>query len=368
MAAKAKHARHRTREGGLGKAAFWVALPVLILCAPMVARAEPLRIATFASDLSRKGPGLLYRDLLSGKDAQITAVIEVITHARPDVLLLTGIDWDYDNLALKALADQLASAGLDYPYLHASRPNSGMPTRLDLDLNGKFGEARDAQGYGNFSGEGGMALLSRHPLGTPTDHSATLWRDMPGHIMPPTTPEHGAVQRLSSVAHWQVPVLISGKPLQLLAYAATPPVFDGPEDRNGRRNHDETAFWLQHLPQEAFVILGNANLDMIDGDGRPEALTALIKAHVQDPRPASPGGAAYPQTGSNARHKGDPALDTANWPADGAGNMRVDYVLPAIGLPVLDAGVVWPVDGDALAPSVQAASRHRLVWVDLDWP
>jgi hypothetical protein len=45
--------------------------------------------------------------------------------------------------------------------------------------------------------------------------------------------------------------------------------------------------------------------------------------------------------------------------------MRADYVLPSAGLTVTAAGVVWPEDGDPLLAVVQAASRHRLVWVDI---
>ncbi|MFD2844463.1 hypothetical protein [Paracoccus cavernae] len=116
------------------------------------------------------------------------------------------------------------------------------------------------------------------------------------------------------------------------------------------------------------MLLGNANLDINDSEGRPEALAALLST-LQDPLPQSAGGKAYPQNGANSRHKGDPALDTANWPAaDGPGNMRVDYVLPAQSLRILDAGVLWPDPQDDFAKTVEAASRHRLVWVNLDWP
>lgn len=341
-----------------------LSLPLCALPAP----AEPLRIATFSPDLGRRGPGLLYRDMLGGKDAQIAAVVAVIARADPDLLLLTGIDWDYDNLALKELARLLSAAGAGYPHHYASRPNSGMDSGLDLDQNGRLGTADDAQGFGFFTGQDGMAVLSRHPLGPVTDYSAFLWRDLEGNLMPPAPPEITAAQRLSSVAHWDLPVEIAGRSLHLLAYSATPPVFDGPEDRNGRRNHDETAFWRDRLPEAPFVLLGNANLDINDSEGRPEALAALLST-LQDPLPQSAGGKAYPQNGANSRHKGDPALDTANWPAaDGPGNMRVDYVLPAQGLRILDAGVLWPDPQDDFAKTVEAASRHRLVWVDLDWP
>lgn len=341
---------------------------VLALTTPGMAHSAPLRIATWSPDLKRQGPGLLYRDIRSGKDKQIAAGVQVIAAVSPDILLLTGMDWDYDNLALTAYADLLAAAGVDYPYRHASRPNSGMATGLDLDGNGRTGTPADAQGFGRFAGEGGMALLSRHPIETAVDFSDSLWRDLPDHTMPPTPPAIAAIQRLSSVAHWDIRVMIDDTPLHLLAYAASPPAFDGLDKRNIRRNHDESLFWLHHLPDAPFVVIGDANLDSHDGDGDPQAIAALLTV-TQDPQPRSEGGRLAPRTGINASHQGDPALDTAVWPAEnGPGSLRVDYVLPAQGLEVRDAGVFWPAPDAAMADVVRLASRHRLVWVDLDWP
>ena len=323
-----------------------------------------VRLATWSPELTRAGPGLLLRDIRSGTDPQVAAAVQVIAAANPDVLVLTGFDWDWRGEALAAFAALLAQAGADYPYRHAGQPNAGLATGLDLDQDGRQGGPGDAQGFGLFTGQGGMAVLSRHPLGQVTDHSGTLWRDLPGNLMPPAPPEVAAVQRLSSVAHWQVPVSLPAGRLTLLAWSATPPVFDGPDDRNGRRNHDEAAFWLRHLPPGRFALMGKANLDPEDGEGRPEALRALIAA-ARDPAPRSEGGAA-PQAGVNARQQGNAALDTADWPdEDGPGNLRVDLVLPSPDLAVTGSGVLWPRPGMPLADAAAAASRHRLVWVDV---
>jgi len=43
-------------------------------------------------------------------------------------------------------------------------------------------------------------------------------------------------------------------------------------------------------------------------------------------------------------------------------------VLPWAGAKVTAAGVVWPAPGAPLAEAAAAASRHKLVWVDIDWP
>ena len=348
----------------------------------MTAAAGTLRVATYNADLTREGPGLLLRDILTGKDPQVEAAAQVIAAVAPDVVLLTGIDYDFDGVALAAFAERVGAGKVDYPHRLALRPNTGMATGLDLDGDGRTGGPGDAQGFGGFAGEGGMAILSRLPLGEARDYSAFLWRDLPGNLMAGAglSAEAGAVQRLSTTGHWAVPVqLPGGGEITLLAWLASPPVFDGPEDRTGRRNHDETAFWLRLMdgalpfapPGAPFVLLGDANLDPVDGEGRAEALrTLLADSRIQDPGPASAGApAAAGQDGANARHRGDAALDTADWPDDpGPGNMRADYVLPSADLVVENASVWWPAPGTAAADQAATASRHRLVFVDIRLP
>lgn len=321
------------------------------------AGAQTLRLATWDPGLSRTGPGLLLRDI-GRADPQVLAAARVIAHAAPDAILLTGLDWDLDGRALGAFADLLADQGHPMDHRHASRPNSGMPTGRDMDGDGRAGRPRDAQGYGAFSGQSGMALLSRLPIASVTDHSAMLWRDMPGHRMPDPDAPQADVQRLSSAAHWEVALRTPSGPLHLLAFAATPPAF---EPRNVARNHDEAAFWLDHLPDAPFAVIGNLNLDPADGDGDPAALAALLRV-TQDPQPR--GAWQPPQTGPNAGHRGDPALDTAEYDR-APGNLRLDYILPATGLRILDAGVLWPAPDDPLAAQVALASHRKLVWVDL---
>ncbi len=53
--------------------------------------------------------------------------------------------------------------------------------------------------------------------------------------------------RLSSKSHWDIPININGKEIHILASHPTPPVFDGPENRNGNRNHDEIRFWRDYI-------------------------------------------------------------------------------------------------------------------------
>ncbi|MCE8514659.1 endonuclease/exonuclease/phosphatase family protein [Ruegeria pomeroyi] len=350
------------------------ALAVLCLL-PVAATAEALRVATFNTELSRKGPGLMLRDIAGGRDTQVAAVVSVIAFARPDILALQGLDWDHEGRALDALAVQLAAAGWEMAHRFAAQPNSGRAINLDLDGDGRIGGPGDAQGYGRFSGQGGIAILSRHPIAQANvqDFSALLWRDLPGATLPESngypfpTAEAQAVQRLASTGHWLVPIDTDQGSMVLLTYQAGPPVFDGPEDRNGLRNRDETRFWqllldgaVGTMPDLPFVLAGGANLDPQDGEGHHGAIeTLLTDPRLQDPAPVSPGAA---KAGSQG-HRGPDAQDTVDWP--GIGRFRVDYVLPSIHWRVTGSGVIWPTPEDPSAGLVSQASRHRLVWVDL---
>ncbi|WP_322787733.1 endonuclease/exonuclease/phosphatase family protein [Aliiroseovarius sediminilitoris] len=354
-----------------------MALALMASAAPVTAQSMTLRVATYNAELDRKGPGLLLRDILAGTDDQITAALTVIATAKPDILTLQGFDNDVEGHALRAFQSALAEKDHAMPYAFAAMPNAGLVTGLDMDGDGRTGEPRDAQGYGRFTGQGGMAVLSRYPLGEARDFAPFLWKDLPGAIPPSRDgipfPTAGAfaIQRLSSVAHWDVPVqLPNGTNLHLLTFHATTPVFDGDEDRNGRRNHDEIAFWQRYLdgalpfpaPDGPVIIAGVANLDPVDGEGRRAAIQRLLNdPRLQDPEPRRTGKIAVGDTGQ----AGEPALDTVDWPEPSPGDLRVSYVLPASDLDVISAGVFWPADGDPMLDTVNTASRHRLVWVDL---
>ncbi|MFX0545403.1 endonuclease/exonuclease/phosphatase family protein [Roseovarius sp. S1116L3] len=322
-------------------------------------------MASYNTDLSRDGPGLLLRDILRGDD-QAEAVAEMIAKAGADVILLQNVDYDMDLLALTALRDLIGRAGLTYSEVFALRPNTGIPTGLDLDRDGRLGEPEDAQGHGEFSGQGGMAILSRWPIDRPAveDLSGLLWRDMPQAMLPQTggAPyfSDGAldVLRLADVAHWAVPILHPGGPVTVLAFHASPPVFDGPEDRNGRRNHDQLRFWRHYLdgrfgpaPDRRFVLMGHANQDPDRSEGIKEGIAGLLAdPRLQDVRPLRP--------------DGTPPEATVHWPRLTPPDLRVSYVLPSRDWQVAGSGILWPLSGPE-AERAALASRHRIVWVDL---
>lgn len=380
----------------------------LVMAGLSGAAADSIRVATFNASLNRAEPGALETALRAGNDPQIAKVAEIIQRVRPDILLINEFDYGADLPGLFVTRylriGQMGQVPIDYAHHFIAASNTGVATGLDVNGDGKvagrpgsFDYANDAFGFGLFPGQYGMLILSRYPIALDRVRSFQMfkWADMPGArrpIRPDGTPFHAdevwSMLRLSSKSHWDVPVDLGAVRLHLLASHPTPPVFDGLEDRNGKRNADEIRFWADYLDDAAyirddtgatgglaagarFVILGDLNADPVDGDGVPGAVAQLL-THPKvnaDITPVSTGAmqAALRQGKANLRHLGDPRADTADFRDDAPGNLRVDYVLPAQGLRIVGSGVFWPDPGADGATALDA-SDHRLVWIDIELP
>lgn len=376
---------------------------------PAQDHAVDLRVATYNLSLNRASAGELEADLGTPDSPQARTVAEVIQRANPDVILLNEFDYVPGLRAADLFRENYLAVGqggadpVDYPYAYAAPSNTGIPSGFDLNNNGQVAGGDDAFGFGAFEGQYGMAILSKYPIDTENVRTFQnfLWKDMPGALLPdnPATPEPAdwfspeelEVVRLSSKSHWDVPVKVGSETVHVLASHPTPPTFDGPEDRNGRRNHDEIRFWADYvtpgksayivddegkkrglLPSEPFVIAGDQNADPHDGDSVDAAINQLLDSRqIVDPLPASEGAveASVLQGGANASHDGDPRYDTADFSDRAPGNLRADYVLPSRKIRVLGSGVFWPTQADPLSRLTGVypfpSSDHRLVWVDL---
>jgi hypothetical protein len=378
-----------------------------------------------------------------GTTPQLCKAAEIVQRIRPDVLLLNEIDFDSAERKNAALfmerylkVPQSGQAPIEYPHIFFEPVNTGVPTGLDLNRDGQTGGPDDAFGFGKYPGQYGMALYSRFPL----DRAAARtfqnlkWMDQPGNLLPDGTggkpkwydPLTVAVFRLSSKSHWDVPVRLAAsggeRVIHVLAAHPTPPVFDGAEDRNGRRNFDEIRLWADYLaggdraaylvddqgrrgglaPDASFVILGDMNADPDKAErayGMAAIAQLLRSPRVQDPRPRQQGLPA-PAASSSLRpsvpsslpaqhsapseRSGDPGAPGSTQPSPATQHSapstqhsglatadfgRIDYVLPSTDLTVVDSGVFWPPAGDPLHRLVtdpEPSSDHRLVWVDLE--
>ncbi|MGI9519211.1 MAG: endonuclease/exonuclease/phosphatase family protein [Pirellulaceae bacterium] len=363
---------------------------------------QPIRIASFNVALNRKQPGALVDELAEGDAAAAKKIAEVIQRVRPHVLFLNEVDHDDQGRALQLLRDQYLAvgqngqAGIEYPHSFVAGVNTGVDSGIDLNRDGKTGEPEDAIGYGAFPGQYGMAVLSQFPIDEEAIRTFQkfLWKDMPDALLPvdPATGkgyyDEPALQvlRLSSKSHWDVPVQIGEHTVHLIGSHPTPPVFDGPEDRNGRRNHDEIRLVADYIGGQAdylyddkgetgglesgslFVIVGDLNADPQDGDSANGAARQLTEnpGINHSKTPASQGAAEAAQSSGekNVEHSGDPAQDTGDFNDKFTGNLRIDYCLPALGLEIADCGVFWPAD-DEDGHELNDASDHHLVWIDV---
>jgi hypothetical protein len=146
--------------------------------------------------------------------------------------------------------------------------------------------------------------------------------------------------RLSSRGHWVVPVETPDHgTLRVMTFYTTPPLYDGEEKRNRRRNYDEVAFWRVHLDEAKqttpFLLLGTANVDPKRGSGMPGAIKALLThPKLQNPFGDTP---------------------TAVFSDKMPGGLQVDYLLPSTDWKIVDQGIV----------TNPTASRHSLLWVDV---
>lgn len=377
-------------------------------------RAREVRFSTFNASLNRNVAGQLVRDLSTPENVQAQNVAETIQRVRPDVLLVN--EFDYDPAAVDLFRDNYlevshnGAAPIDYPYAYIAPSNTGVPSGHDLDNNGSIGGGNDAFGFGLFEGQFGMVVYSKYPIGTDAVRTFQTfrWADMPHAMLPddPATSEpadwYSAAElddvRLSSKSHWDVPIDVDGSTIHFLVSHPTPPVFDGAEDRNGTRNHDEIRFWADYVSADAddssyiyddagvygglpaterFVIAGDQNSDPLDGDSVPGSAQQLLDhPRINDAKaPTSAGGiwAAEVQDAVNLEHESHPRFDTADFDdrvCCGPGNLRADYVLPSTGLKVLRSGIFWPTADQRFYyltgnfPFVPT-SDHRQVWVDV---
>lgn len=341
---------------------------------------------------SAASSNVLAKELATGSNTQIKNVAEIIQRVAPDILLLNEFDYipnqDDGILAFKRnylQQSQHNQTPAVYPYHFVDTVNTGTASPLYADPNSKL----RTYGFGYFPGQYGMAVLSKLPIQQSNIRTFQrfLWKDMPNHLIPKNvdgkywySDEEVNHLRLSSKSHWDIPVNICDTQIQILASHPTPPVFDGPEDRNGRRNHDELRFWSDYISNQAetyhyddqgkkgalkkeslFVMLGDMNASSVEGDAYPNAIEQLLEhpAVSKYAAPISQGGL------ENKKESAYASSHTAEW------GMRADYVLPSASLKIVDSGVFWPSKKSDLGYLVSdraASSDHRLVWVDIQIP
>lgn len=376
-----------------------------------------IRVATFNAALNRNKPGELAANLASG-DPQASKIAALIQCVGPDILLVNELDYEpgtpqvfLDKYLRNPQPGTSHEASRELLHCFSAPVNTGVDSGMDLNNNRRLHDSDDGWGYGAFPGQYGMAVFSRFPIDR--DRIRTFqnfpWSQMPSALRPKAADNKSAGNavgntmgyfhsdevwqklRLSSKSHWDVPIDVAGRTLHVIASHPTPPVFDGPEDRNGRRNHDEIRMLVDLVSADGsgdylvddngvpgglladahFVVLGDLNSDPNDGDGIHAGIRKLIEHPrvAQGAAPQSQGGVEASQLSGNANNKqqGDPASDTGDFNDKGPGNLRIDYALPSSNCRVVASGVYWPSNQESQAGNALVqASDHRLVWVDIE--
>lgn len=382
---------------------------LMVVALSQLAQAEQIRVATFnvsmdATNYVEQGQtpkgGELAKNLVAGDHPQIKNIAEIIQRNNPDIILLN--EFDYSEHSAKDIqlflvnylhVSQSESNVIRYPYFYAAPVNTGVDSGLDLDKDGvASGTKGDAFGFGFFPGHYGMLVLSKYPIQQERVRTFQnfLWKDMPDNLLTTIKDENGQdyynqeaqqILRLSSKSHWDIPIKVNNQTLHLLASHPTPPVFDGPENRNGKRNHDEIRFWTDYISRDVladnkssyiyddkgnrggfagqhFVIAGDLNASPDEGDGNKAAIKGLLSHALVNDK-------VLPTSAGAKEHTPDiqyASTHTAAW------RMRADYVLPSTTLNVQGSGVFWPKNDDLLFRLIKdrkTSSDHRLVWVDI---
>ncbi|WP_245603251.1 endonuclease/exonuclease/phosphatase family protein [Maribacter antarcticus] len=378
---------------------------VIVQCKNITIGNEPsyLTFATFnvsmesENYLGRGADGVssqILKDKLSkGTSQHIINIAKIIQTKRPDVILLNEFDYiENPEEGIEKFIKEYLNLGhgdteaIDYPYYYYSTFNTGVATPFDLNGDGKFeGNGNDAYGYGRYLGHYGMVLLSKFPIDKENIRTFQLfkWKDMPDYLKTSTvdsdnfySPEAWQKFRLSSKSHWDVPIKFGDQTIHVLASHPTPPGFDGEEDRNGKRNHDEIRFWRDYIDNEgssyiyddlgkkgalgdtSFVIMGDLNSSPDEGSSIRSGIGDLLSHPRVNHKinPSSKGGERLSPTNESGKYH------TALW------KLRADYVLPSIDLNVVDCGVFWPVQGEVLHDLMldrKSSSDHRMVWIKI---
>lgn len=334
-------------------------------------------------------------------NARLQRLAEAIQRIRPNVLLLNELETVSDS-SQKSTADLFIQNYLMIPQAEwlegiafasfTPATNTGIPSGHDLDRSGEVhdippprsqrqtSEQRayggDCFGFGTFPGQYGMALLVDPALKIIDTEIRTyqrfLWNDLPDVQIP--TLEDGspyysddawAEFRLSSKTHAIVPILLpNNTTVNAIISHPTPPAFDGREQRNKLRNHDEirmiSAIIENHqflyddqgligglAEGSSFVVMGDLNADPKHGSSIGDPINTFLLGSNQI--------AKTPAPASSIKIEGLDPTDTSGF------RLRVDYVLPSSDLEILDSGL-WRYGSDR---DSGFGSDHFPVWVDL---
>lgn len=350
-----------------------------------------IRLATMNAQLIAETEGELVAQLDGGEDPRAKKLAATLQTQRPNVVALTGFDYDEQQDAIKLFQEKYLAHGQDglqpiqYRYSYAAPVNAGVDSGSDLNHDGTVGGAEDALGHGEFPGQGGMVVLSQLPIqeSQVRTFNKLKWAELPNNRLSETA--FTALERkfmpLMSRSLWDVPVVSGRNTIHLVVTHLSSPRELGVEQAESARHRDQLQFVQDYLGQGGdanyieddagraggleraanFVLLGQLNSDPLEGSAQHRALHEI----------GAPGEFISEGASSFFRDRRDQdstaVTDLRPHRTDG---QRLNYVLSKRGASsVLDSGVFWPTENSeraALVPESDASGlSYRLVWADV---
>lgn len=350
-----------------------------------------IRFATINAQLIGEIEGDLIAQLESGEDLRAKKLAATLQTQRPNIVALTGVDFDEQQDAIKLFQEKYLARGQDgaqpiqYRYSYVAPVNAGVDSGSDLNHDGTVGGAEDALGHGDFPGQGGMVLLSQLPIqeSKVRTFNKLKWAELPNNRLSETsfTPLERKVMPLLSRSLWDVPVVSGSQTVHVVVTHLSSPRELGVEQAETARHRDQLQFVQDYLgqggeqgyieddagqtgglePDAKFVLIGQLNSDPLEGSAQYRQLQEL----------SAPAEFTSEGASSFFRDRRDQdataVLDLRPHRTDG---QRLNYVLSKRGAStILDSGVFWPTESSeraTLVPEPDASGlSYRLVWADV---
>lgn len=196
---------------------------------------DSVRFASFNVSMNRGSEGALAKELSVPGSSQPGKIAQIIQRVNPDVILLNEFDVDLTGQAAVDFqkhylgVSQNGETAIRFQHVYVADSNTGLLSGFDLNNNGttatladkgSFTYASDSYGFGQFPGQYGFVIYSKHAIDTANIRTFQrfLWKDMPGNLLTndPSAPaenlsnyysiaEQNAL-RLSSKNHVDLPV------------------------------------------------------------------------------------------------------------------------------------------------------------------
>jgi hypothetical protein len=317
-----------------------------------------------------------------------TAAAEVIQRVKPQVLFLSGLDVDAQELTVSKFSSsfltvtQSGQTPIQYPHLYCMKSNNKLRSSCILS---KFPFKSDKiRTFKNFA-----------------------WEDMQKSKIPKNfrfqskykNPIQAKLDRLKSAKKLfshnfaDIPMVIGKTEIHLIHLLSAPTELESlSETVIPEQYQDESQFLQDYLSPETsqyieddsgkkggiaanahYVIGADFRMDPSDGPGTKTSINQLLDLDILNSNvlPNSVGATedAAVEAGKNAFHIGTASNDTTYFSPETHGNLRTSFLIPNKSLTIDSSGVFWPDTSHPARRLIDPkVTNRRLIYVDLQIP